>query len=126
MPNRRTFIASAAAALLKDPAMPVNSVFELRNYTLIPGRREAFIGLFEREFVESQEAVGARIVATFRNLDDPDRFVWLRGFPDMAARAQALGAFYDGAVWQAHRNEANASIVDSDNVLLLRPTGSAP
>ncbi|MBS0297792.1 MAG: NIPSNAP family protein [Proteobacteria bacterium] len=96
-------------------------IVELRQYTLHHGGgREALIALFEREFVESQEAVGARIIGQFRDLDDPDRFVWLRGFPDMPARAKTLGDFYGGPLWKAHRNAANATIVDSDNVLLLR------
>jgi hypothetical protein len=30
--------------------------------------------------VETQEAVGANVIGTFRDLDDPDRFVSLRGF----------------------------------------------
>ena len=32
-----------------------------------------------------------------------------------------LAAFYDGPVWRAHRDEANATMIDSDDVLLLRP-----
>ena len=99
------------------------AVLELRQYTLHPGQRDTLIALFEREFVEPQEAVGARIAGSFRDLDDPDRFVWLRGFADMAARADALGAFYGGAAWQAHRDTANATMVDSDDVHLLRPLG---
>jgi hypothetical protein len=98
-----------------------DSVYELRMYTLKPGRRDALIELFEREFVESQEAVGAHIVGTFRDLDRDDRFVWIRSFADMPARGAALQAFYDGPVWAAHREAANATMVDSDNVLLLRP-----
>jgi hypothetical protein len=39
----------------------------------------------------------------------------------MPARARALAAFYGGPVWKAHRDEANATMIDSDNVLLLRP-----
>ena len=97
------------------------SVLELRQYTLHPGRRDELIALFEREFVEPQEAAGIRLIATFRDLDDPDRFVWIRGFPDMAARADALGAFYGGPAWKQHRDAANATMVDSDDVLLLRP-----
>ena len=97
------------------------TVLELRQYTLHPGRRDTLIALFEREFVEPQEAVGARILGTFRDLDRPDHFVWLRGFADMPARADALAAFYDGPAWQANRSAANATMVDSDNVLLLRP-----
>jgi len=99
------------------------SVLELRQYTLHPGRRDELIALFEREFVEPQEDAGMRILATFRDLDDPDRFVWIRGFADMPARADALAAFYFGPTWQAHRDAANATMVDSDNVLLLRPLG---
>jgi hypothetical protein len=97
------------------------TVLELRQYTLHPGRRDTLIALFEREFVEPQEDVGAQVIATFRDLDDPDRFVWLRGFADMAARADALTAFYGGPAWQAHRRVANATMVDSDDVRLLRP-----
>jgi hypothetical protein len=39
----------------------------------------------------------------------------------MATRCSALTQFYDGTVWQTHRAAANATMVDSDNVLLLRP-----
>lgn len=96
-------------------------IVELRQYTLHPGRRDDLIALFDREFVETQEAVGMTLLGQFRDLDDPDRFVWLRGFAGMAARAQALAAFYDGPVWRTHRDAANATMIDSDNVLLLRP-----
>jgi hypothetical protein len=38
-------------------------------------------------------------------------------------RADALGMFYGGPAWQHHRDAANATMVDSDNVLLLRSVG---
>ena len=101
-------------------------VVELRQYTLHPGRRDELITLFEREFVEPQEACGMRILGTFRDMADADRFVWLRGFDGMPQRADALGAFYGGPVWQAHRGAANATMVDSDDVLLLRPSVPVP
>lgn len=103
-------------------------VIELRQYTLHPGTREVLVELFDREFVESQEAVGAHVVGQFRDVDDPDRFVWLRGFPDMDVRHRALSAFYGGPVWAEHGDRANATMVDFDDVLLLRPVvpGSTP
>ena len=100
-------------------------MFELRQYTLHGNRRDDLIALFERAFVEPQEALGAQILGTFRDLDDPDRFVWLRGFADMAARKSALDAFYGGPVWQTNRLAANATMIDSDNVLLLQPMESS-
>lgn len=96
-------------------------VVEFRQYTLHAGQREALVALFDREFVETQEAAGMRVMGQFRDLDDTDRFVWMRGFADMPTRAQALQAFYGGPVWAEHREAANATMADSDNVLLLRP-----
>jgi len=96
---------------------------ELRQYTLHDGTRERLIDLFENEFIASQEALGIGLFGPFRDLDDPNRFVWFRGFPDMHQRSGMLSAFYDGPVWRAHRDAANATMIDSDNVLLLRPCG---
>jgi quinol monooxygenase YgiN len=96
-------------------------IVELRQYTLHPGQRDVLIDLFDREFVETQEATGMAVIAQFRDLDDPDRFVWLRGFADMPSRAKALGRFYGGPVWKTHGGQANATMIDSDDVLLLRP-----
>jgi hypothetical protein len=98
-------------------------IVELRQYTLRPGSRDDLIGLFERELIVPQEAAGMALVGQFRDVDDPDRFVWLRGFSDMRARAEALGRFYEGPAWRRHRHEANATMIDSDDVLLLRPAG---
>jgi hypothetical protein len=107
--------APATAGLLASP------VVELRQYTLKPGRRETLIDIFDGRFIEGQEDAGMTIIGQFRDLDRPDMFVWLRGFGDMEARKEALTAFYDGPVWAAHRDAANATMIDSDDVLLLKP-----
>src|SRR6266516_4452547 len=104
-----------------QPPQTCCPIVELRQYTLHPGKRDVLIDLFDREFVESQEALGMKVIGQFRDLDNPNRFVWLRGFRDMPSRGQALNAFYGGPVWKAHREVANATMIDSDNVLLLHP-----
>jgi len=101
-------------------------VIELRQYTLVPGQRETLIDIFDGNFVEPQDAAGMTVIGQFRDLDRPDMFVWLRGFASMDRRRQALAAFYDGPVWAAHRDAANATMIDSDNVLLLRPVSPRP
>jgi hypothetical protein len=103
------------------PGQTCCPIVELRQYTLHPGKRHVLIDLFDREFIEPQEALGMKVIGQFRDVDNRNRFVWLRGFRDMASRAQALQDFYGGPVWKAHRETANATMVDSDNVLLLRP-----
>ena len=100
-------------------------IVELRQYVLHPEKRDILIDLFDREFIDPQEALGMTVIGQFRDLDDPDRFVWLRGFHDMKRRAEGLQGFYDGPVWKEHRTAANATMIDSDNVLLLRPVTAA-
>ncbi|MBN9218437.1 MAG: NIPSNAP family protein [Mesorhizobium sp.] len=103
------------------PVALASPILELRQYTLKPGKRETLIDLFDANFIEGQEDAGMTIIGQFRDLDRPDMFVWLRGFDSMEARKDALSAFYDGPIWRAHRDAANATMIDSDDVLLLRP-----
>ncbi|MGO1073498.1 NIPSNAP family protein [Lysobacter sp. CA199] len=98
-----------------------DAVIELRQYRMNPGRREDLIELFEREFIESQEALGMHVIGHFRDLDDGDRYTWMRGFPDHAVRAASLDAFYSGPTWKRHREAANATLLDNDDVLMLKP-----
>ena len=79
------------------------------------------IDIFERELIEAQENAGVEVIGQFRDLDNPDRFVWLRGYPDMPTRPLTLEAFYTSATWKALRDEINEILVDYSNVLLLRP-----
>ena len=58
----------------------------------------------------------------FIDLEDPNNLVWLRGFTSIDARRRALECFYDGPVWNAQKDAANATMINSDNVLLLQPT----
>src|SRR5262245_44648801 len=63
-----------------QPSQTCCPIVELRQYTLHPGQRDVLIDLFDREFVESQEALGIKVIGQFRDLDNPNRFVLLRGF----------------------------------------------
>ncbi len=107
----------------------VTPIVELRRYTFRPNQRDAFVDLFEERFIESQEAVGARVLGTFCVAGRPDTLVWLRAFQHMEGRKHALESFYDGPVWQMHRDAANETMIDSDDVHLLRaisPEGGVP
>lgn len=116
-----TLFLESTMNIVRNASRLASPIVELRQYTLKPGQRETLIALFDREFVETQEAAGMTVIGQFRDLDRPDMFVWLRGFEDMEARKDALTAFYGGPVWARHRDAANATMIDSDDVLLLKP-----
>jgi hypothetical protein len=115
------FAGHRSGASIQQGCCPV---LELRQYTLKPGQRDAFIALFDRHFVESQEAVGMTIVGQFRDRRRSDRFVWIRGFSDMQSRHTALERFYGGPVWAEHKVTANSTMLDVDDVRLLKPAQS--
>jgi NIPSNAP len=116
-----TLLIGASMNVHASPQTPCCPVIELRQYTLKPGHRDVLIDLFDRYFIEAQESTGMTIIGQFRDRTRPDRFVWMRGFSDMAGRHRALEQFYDGPVWAAHRTAANDTMLDSDDVLLLKP-----
>lgn len=89
-----------------------------------PGTGETLTEVFDDDLIEAQEALGMQVLGQFRDLDDPDTFVWLRGFPDVGGRGAALEGFCDGPVWAEHAPVANATMVSFDDVLLLRPVDS--
>ena len=84
-------------------------------------RADAFVSISARHFIESQEAEGMTVIGQFRDRRRPDRFVWIRGFSDMENRRAALERFYGGPVWAEHRDEANATMLEFHDVLLLKP-----
>jgi hypothetical protein len=96
------------------------AVVELRRYAMQPGKRDTLISLFEREFIETQERAGMVPVGHYRDLDDPDSYVWFRAFERFEERREALATFYGSRTWLDNRTEANSTLVDSDNVLMLR------
>ena len=114
-------VSAATPEVVATPPDYACNVFELRQYTLKPGQRDVLIELFDREFVETQEAVGVRVCGQFRDEDHPERFVWIRAFADMKTRERGLTSFYSGPAWKAHGRQAAATMIDSDNVLLLHP-----
>lgn len=96
-------------------------VIELRRYTMQPGQREDFAEYFDAYFPEAFQQLGAIAFGQFFERDKPAMFTWLRGFRDMDARAVVNSAFYYGPVWKEHKPTVNPMMIDSDDVLLLRP-----
>ena len=96
-------------------------VVELRRYITKEGERDHFVRTFESYFPEAFQQLGAIAFGQFLERGNPASFFWLRGFKDIDARAIVNSAFYYGPLWKEHRTEMNDRLVDSDNVLLLRP-----
>lgn len=94
---------------------------EFRRYNTSAGEREHFTAYFEGFFPEAMQQLGALVLGSFHERDNPTGFTWLRGFHEISDRAIVNSAFYYGPVWKEHRTTVNAILPDSDNVMLLTP-----
>ncbi len=75
-------------------------IVEVRTYTVKPGMRDRFITFFEQRAVPAQRDLGITIVGPLTDLENPDVFVFLRGFPSLEERDRMKSAFYDGELWK--------------------------
>jgi hypothetical protein len=97
-------------------------VLELRNYLLKSNMTDAFSNYFDRHFVKPMAELGGYTLGRFKINGVNDRFVWMRGFADMNTRIRFLNDFYvESRVWKEFGPGANAMMINSDNVYLLRP-----
>jgi hypothetical protein len=97
-------------------------VLELRNYLLKPNMTDTFSDYFNNHFVKPMTELGGCTLGQFKINGVNDRFVWMRGFTDMATRLKFLNDFYvNRPVWKEFGPGANDMMINSDNVYLLRP-----
>lgn len=105
---------------MKNTAPSSQQLIELRRHRIAPGRRQDFADVFESCFPDACQQLGAVAFGHFFERERADCFTWLRGFPDLPARAAVNQALYDGPAWRAHELRLEGCII-GDDVLLLRP-----
>lgn len=72
---------------------------EVCSYRVKAGRRSEFMKFFETQALPAIRAHGIRVLGPLVDLENPNRFVWLRSFPSREERDRMKGAFHHSAVW---------------------------
>lgn len=97
-------------------------IVEVRTYKIKPGRRDEFIRFFETRAVPAQLADGMKILGPLVDVENPDTFVWLRGFPSLAERDRMKEAFYEGKEWKNELEAVAMPLLESYSVALCETT----
>jgi len=93
-------------------------IVEVRSYRIKPGRRAEFIEFFEQRSIPALRSQGMQVVGPFLDLENPNKFAWLRCFPSLEERERMRDAFYEGDLWK-HELEAIAMpMLESYDVML--------
>lgn len=74
--------------------------YELRQYKVLPGRMEAWIGFMEQEIIPFQISKGMVICGSFQGETDASVYVWLRRFESEEQRVALYKAVYESDHWK--------------------------
>lgn len=93
-------------------------IVEVRSYRIKPGRRAEFIRFFETQCIPALRAHGMKILGPLLDLENPNKFVWLRSFPSLEERDRMRSAFYEGEVWKNELEATAMPMLESYDVIL--------
>jgi len=71
-------------------------IVEVRSYRIKPGRREEFIKFFQERSIPALRSHGMKVLSPLIDLENPNKFVWLRSFPSLEERERMKNDFYKG------------------------------
>jgi hypothetical protein len=93
-------------------------IVEVRSYRIKPGRRAEFIQLFETQAVPALRSHGMKILGPLLDLENPNKFVWLRSFPSLEERDRMKNDFYEGELWKNELEPIAMPMLESYDVIL--------
>ena len=93
-------------------------IVEVRSYRITPGRRDEFIELFEKRSAPALRSHGMKVVGPLIDLENPNKFVFLRGFPSMEDLHRMKTEFYEGKLWKEELESIAMPMIESYDVIL--------
>lgn len=74
-------------------------IVEVRTYRVMPGRRAEFLQFFESRAAPAQRDHGINVIGPFADVENPNKFVWIRAFPSLEERDRMKTEFYGSDIW---------------------------
>lgn len=99
-------------------------IVEIRTYTLKPGTRAKAVEAFGRLLPECKR-IGMKVAGPWLSVEDETKLVWMRGFPDAAARSAMAAQFYGGAAWKNELSGIFMPILEKYEVTAVEMAESA-
>ena len=93
-------------------------IVEVRSYRIKPGRREEFLEFFETRSIPALRAHGMQVMGPLIDLENPNKFVWLRSFSSLEERDRMRDEFYNGDLWKNELEAIAMPMLESYDVKL--------
>ena len=97
-------------------------IVEVRSYRITPGKRDEFIEFFKTRSVPALQSHGMKVIGPLIDLENPNKFVFLRGFPSMQDLHRMKEDFYEGKLWKEELEAIAMPMLESYDVMLCETT----
>jgi hypothetical protein len=97
-------------------------IVEVRSYRIKPGHRDEFIRFFETRAIPALRSHGMKVLGPLLDIENPNKFVWLRMFPSLDERDRMKTDFYEGELWKNELESIAMPLLDSYDVILCETT----
>ena len=97
-------------------------IVEVRSYRIKAGKRDEFIDFFEKRSVPALQSHGMKIIGPLIDLENPNKFVFLRGFPSIEDLHRMKDEFYGGDLWRKELEQIAMPMLESYDVTLCETT----
>jgi hypothetical protein len=98
--------------------------FELRQYRVRPGQKDAWVKLMEEEIIPFQTEKGMVIIGSWLGEQEDDLYVWIRRFDSEAERARLYDAVYQSARWKDDIGPRVGDLIDRSKIVVTRLTAT--
>ncbi len=97
--------------------------YELRRYTVRPGKMEDWLEFMEGTIIPFQVSKGMVITGSYRGEEDDSVYFWTRRFESEAQREALYAAVYESDFW---KNDVAPKVVDLIDRDLIQVTRVVP
>lgn len=94
--------------------------YELRQYTVRPGKMAEWLELMESRIIPFQISKGAVITGSFRGETDDSVYVWLRRFESEDERVRLYDAVYGSDEWKNEISPIVGELLDREAMKVTR------
>jgi hypothetical protein len=94
--------------------------YELRQYTVRPGKMDAWVKFMEEVIIPFQVGKGMVITASFKGETDDSVYVWLRRFESEAERERLYTAVYQSDEWKTAISPKVGELIDRETIKVQR------
>lgn len=95
-------------------------LFELRQYQVQPGQREAWVKCMEEEIIPFQVKMGMVILGSFVSEEDDGGYVWIRRFASEEERQRLYDLVYQSDYWKNEISPKVAGMLDRERTKVTR------